>query len=382
MRIALSSQVLEWAVQRSHRRENLEHKFPKLGEWLSGTVQPTFRQLQDFAKAAAVPFGYLLLPTPPEEKLPITNFRTLSGEPQQGCSTELLDSVYHMLHRQEWLRDCLTDQGHDPLPFVGSASLNDSPDIVAAQIRTVLGIHSDWAKEQTSWSDALRELENKIDDAGIMVMVNGIVGNNTHRKLDPQEFRGFVLVDPYAPLIFINGADGKAAQMFTLAHELAHIWLGVSAAFDLRQLQPAADAVEQVCDRIAAEFLVPSTLLTALWPHIAGNDNKYELIARHFKVSEIVAARRSLDLGLINREAFFSYYRDWQNRYNEQADKKKADGGNFYLTQNRRIGSRFGMMLVQSVLEGKTAYTEAYRLTGLKRDTFQHYAEEILGRRV
>ena len=384
MRIAITPQVLEWAIQRSRRQEKLEHKFKKIGEWLSGTAQPTFLQLQEFAKAAAVPFGYLLLTSPPEESLPITNFRTLTSETVQEFSPELLDTVYKMQQRQAWMRDYLTEQGHAPLPFISSASITDNPIDIAAQIRKVLGINDGWAKSQPTWSDALRGLERKIEEAGILVMVNGVVGNNTSRKLDPQEFRGFVLVDQYAPLVFVNGADGKAAQMFTLAHELAHLWLGISAAFDLHRLQPAADSTEMVCNQIAAEFLVPAPQLITLWPAIANTANRFQRIARHFKVSEIVAARRCLDLKLIEREGFFHYYRDWQSREIELAAKKKSDGGkgDFYPTQNLRIGNRFGQMLIQSVREGKTAYTEAYHLTGLKRDTFQTYADEIFGRKV
>ena len=100
MRIAITPQVLEWAIQRSRRQEKLEHKFKKIGEWLSGTAQPTFLQLQEFAKAATVPFGYLLLTNPPEERLPITNFRTLTSGTVQDFSPELLDTVYKMQQRQ------------------------------------------------------------------------------------------------------------------------------------------------------------------------------------------------------------------------------------------------------------------------------------------
>ena len=130
------------------------------------------------------------------------------------------------------------------------------------------------------------------------MVVNGIVGNNTHRKLDPEKFRGFVLVDDYAPLVFVNGADSKAAQMFTLAHELAHLWFGSSAAFDLRELQPADDETERACNRIAAELLAPEHELRDAWTAALQSPNRYQVLARQFKVSELVAARRLLDLGL------------------------------------------------------------------------------------
>jgi Zn-dependent peptidase ImmA (M78 family) len=117
------------------------------------------------------------------------------------------------------------------------------------------------------------------------------------------EFRGFVLVDEYAPLVFINGADGKAAQMFTLAHELAHVWFGRSAAFDLRDLQPANERTELACNSVAAEFLVPKTELQRSWPTLQQDPEPFQAIARQFKVSALVGARRALDLQLISRVA-------------------------------------------------------------------------------
>lgn len=376
MRIALSSEVLEWALQRSNRRESLENKFPKVSEWLSGAIQPTLRQLEDFAKAAAVPFGYLLLPEPPEERLSITHFRTRGNGDVRSFSPDLLETVQKMQQRQAWMREYLMEQGHDRLPFVNSVSSGDDPVFIAKQIRKQLGIGEEWANIHSTWTDALRSLENKVEAVGILVMVNGVVGNNNTRKLNPQEFRGFVLVDDYAPLVFINGADGKAAQMFTLAHELAHIWLGLSASFDLRELQPANDVNEKICDSIAAEFLVPQHSFRALWESVKDRENPYGTIARRFKVSEIVAARRALDLGFIGRDEFFDFYDTNMN----QRRVKSSPGGDFYATQSLRIGRRFGQALVGSVQEGKTLYTDAYRLTGIYGKTFRQYAQEVYGR--
>jgi len=250
MKVAVNAHVLEWALDRSRRRESLEQKFPKLSGWRDGDVLPTFRQLQAFAKEAAVPFGYLLLQKPPVEQLPVANFRTVSAESGSGLSPELIDTVQAMQRRQVWMREYLIAEGHDRLPFVGSCRIDTDPFAVARNIGAVLGIDESWAANQPNWGEALRSLIGKVENAGILVMSNGIVENNTHRKLDPQEFRGFVLVDDYAPLVFLNGADGKAARMFTLAHELAHIWIGVSAAFDLQDLQPADNDNERVCNLI------------------------------------------------------------------------------------------------------------------------------------
>ena len=278
-----------------------------------------------------------------------------------------------MERRREWLREYYIDKRYEPLTFVGSKNDNHSPIEVAKEIREVLGLKDGWAASCRNWQDALRMLLNKTDDVGIFVVVNGIVGNNTYRKLDVTEFRGFVLVDEYAPIIFINGADGKAAQMFTLAHELAHVWYGFSAAFDLQSLQPANHEIEHVCNIVAAEFLVPENELHEIWPTHRRKSDRFQLLARHFKVSEIVAARRALDLTLITKDEFFEFY---QSRI---ADGVRGDrsGGDFYATQTFRVGRRFTETVIRATREGKLLYNEAYRLTGLKGKTFYEYAERL-----
>jgi Zn-dependent peptidase ImmA (M78 family) len=206
-----------------------------------------------------------------------------------------------------------------------------------------------------------------------LVVVNGVVGNNTRRKLDPEEFRGFVLVDEYAPLVFVNGTDGKAAQMFTLAHELAHVFFGSSAAFDLREMLPAKEPAEQACNRAAAEFLVPERELRRVWPSAQSNPEPFQLIARQFKVSALVAARRALDLRLINREVFLTFYRDYQQDERRKAARRQPSG-DFYLTQDLRVGRRFAGAVAK---EGKLLYSEAYRLTGLYGKTFDAYVASL-----
>jgi Zn-dependent peptidase ImmA (M78 family) len=376
IRVEPNLQVLAWAVKRAGA--HLQRKFPRLDQWLSGAEKPTLRQLEAFARAASVPFGYLFLSEPPEEQLPMPHFRTVEGTPAESPSPDLLETVYTMQRRQAWMREYLIEQGYEALPFVGSVSVDSDPREVSRRMREALGLNAEWAANHRTWTEAQRALQERAEAAGIVVVTSGVVGNNTRRKLSVEEFRGFVLVDEYAPLVFINGADGKAAQMFTLAHELAHVWLGESAAFDLRNLQPSSDKLEQICNRIAAEFLVPEDSLRAFWPKAQQDRRPFKAIASHFKVSEIVAARRALDLQLTTREVFFAFYEAYQRRERE-ASASGEEGGNFYATQTMRLGRRFAETVIQAVREGALLYHEAYRLTGLYGRTFERFEKHLIG---
>ncbi|MCG3153484.1 MAG: hypothetical protein DKINENOH_00072 [bacterium] len=377
MRLSVNTSVLAWALARSGRARELHTSFPRLSDWLSGEASPTLRQLEDFARASRMPFGYLLLEAPPADPLPIALFRTKEEKdtPPGVASPELIDTVHWMLRRQAWFREQLIEEGWEPLRFVRSASLTAPPEEVAHQMKEILGLGPTWVDDHRNWTGALKALIDKIDQAGILVAVSGIVGNNTHRILKVDEFRGFVLADEYAPLVFVNGADAKAAQMFTLAHELAHVWFGQSAAFDLRNLEPAQNRIEQACNRVAAEFLVPASLLRRFWPSVRKMSSRFQAIAQQFRVSEIVAARRALELSLITKEEFLKFYL----AQTERERRSQQGSGDFYATQNLRIGRRFGEAVIRAAREGRLLYREAYRLVGLHGQTFDRYAQAILG---
>jgi Zn-dependent peptidase ImmA (M78 family) len=304
--VDVSPKLLRWAVDRSG--VPLEEFQPTVAAWLAGEKKPTHNQLESFARRAMVPVGYLYLPQPPNEELPLPDYRTHTDEGVRRPTPNLIETIFEMQRRQDWMREYLLDEGHKDLPFVGSAEIGENIAPLARRMRDTLGLSDDWAEGQANWEEALRFLRDQIEDAGILIFINGVVGNSTRRKLDPDEFQGFVLVDRVAPLIFVNGADYKVAQMFTIAHELAHVWVGQSALFDLMATNPADYDVEKYCNAVAAEFLVPADKLTKAWRTTPSGDAAFTSLAKRFKVSPIVVARRAKDVKMITPDEFFSFY--------------------------------------------------------------------------
>ncbi len=381
--VVVKPELLRWAIDRSGlSTDELLGKFPKLEEWKTGDRMPTFRQLEQFARTTMTPFGALFLDTPPKEELPVPDFRTKNDHPLKRYSPNLLDTIQTMQQRQAWLREWLNEEGAKPLDFVGTANTTINFKSLAQRIRHRLDLDADWAESLANWEDALQTLRKAIERIGVVVFSNGVVGLNNHRPLDPDEFRGFVLCDPLAPVVFINDADTKSARIFTLAHELVHVWLGLDGVFNLDKMMPAKEDTERYCNRVAAEFLIPAYKLAERWEEASSLEKPFHAIARWFKVSPVVAARRALDLKLITKQEFFRFYEqdreDWLRKKVEA--RKKSSGGNFYATQNVRLGRRFSSAIVRAAREGRILYQDAFRLTGMKGETFHTYADLVLKR--
>lgn len=346
-----------------------------VAEWeRSGNI--TIAQADKLAQRTHTPLGYLYLEEPPDERLPIPDFRTLSNEMPRHPSPDLLETVYLMQRRQSWMRDELIEYGAGPLDFVGACEPDSSPRQVAKAMGATLRLAPDWASRESSWTAALGSLRDRVEIAGVLAVFNGIVGNNTSRKLNRDEFQGFALIDEYAPVVFVNSADFKAAQMFTLAHELAHIFVGQAGVSGFRSFQPSDHRTEQLCDRAAAEFLAPADRLRAFWRAATRADDPYQAVARRFKVSSLVAARRALDLNLINRDAFFRFYNAFKQR-ERPGSQPSETSGNFWNTQKWRIGKDFGAAIVRAVKEGRLPYREACRLTGLSAESLAAMPQKL-----
>jgi Zn-dependent peptidase ImmA (M78 family) len=366
--VNVNTNILTWAIARAgYELQAFTDKFPNVQLWLEGEKNPTVKQLEDFSKKVHLPFGYLFLPEPPKERLPIPFFRS-NGNQADTVNINVYDTILLMQQRQDWLRNYLKDNDFEQLSFVGKFRNTTNVKAIVADIRNTLNLPENWASKFKTWQEAQDHLVLHIEDKGIIAVFNGVVENNGFRKIPVDECRGFVLVDEIAPFMFINNADWKSAQMFTIVHELAHIWTGHSAGFDFRKLQPADDPIEILCDKVAAEFLVPENSFNEVW----SSNPSIRNAALFFKVSEIVIARRALDTGKLTKRQFFAFYEEYSNR--EFAKKEqKSSGGDFYATTKKRLSLTFASHINTAVKSGNLLYRDAYKLTSLKGDTFQNF---------
>ena len=375
-RVDVEPELLRWARERAGLSvETLAGRFPRLDAWERGEILPTLKQLERFAKATLTPIGYLFLDKAPVERVPIPDFRTVADARLDHPSANLLDTIYLCQQRQDWYREFVRSTGGEPVDFVGSGRPDDDISETAARMRRSLGFDIEKRRRLPTWTDALRRFIGRADELGVLVMVSDVVGSNSRRSLDPQEFRGFALADSIAPLVFINGADTKSAQMFTLAHELAHVWLGSSGVSDTEALDVSGEDTARWCNRAAAELLVPMSLLHAEYSEGTRLSDEVNRLARRFKVSTLVILRRIHDAGLLTRQAF-------RSAYAEELDRLKAlstgDGGNFYLTLGARVSQSFARAIVTSTLEGQTSFSESFRLLGVKKmETFRTLAHNL-----
>lgn len=355
--------MLLWAIQRAGSNEEKAVKaIPALAGWLSGEKKPTVVQLQQFADRFHVPFGYLFLQEMPEESIPIPMFRGEAAH-SEHFDLNVYDTIMSVRSRQDWLEEYLKENDIDTCQLVNTVNLTTPVGKTVSLLREALRLEPRWAFSLASAEAAVSLLTKQMEDAGIFLAYNGVVGNNTHRPLKVSECRGFALASKTAPYIFVNSADSKSAQLFTLIHEAAHLMLGVSAGHAGEETI-SHDSVEIYCDKVAAEFLVPATELCSVW------NGNIKYVSHRFKVSEIVVARRAHDLDMLSDEDYRAFWLEYRKR---PLAKKEGSGGDFYLTSVKRVGRLFAIHVRNAVNSRQLSYTEAYNLTGLHGNTYQHF---------
>ena len=274
--VNVSKETLGWIMANVNFDALSSQIAGRLMSWYSGEKIPTFNQIEEASRATGIPLGYFFLNTPPKEDRTLLEYRTVDSLELEKPSRNLLDTIHYMEQIQEWAKNQMVTDGFSELDFVGSMAGVTEVSAFVTQIRQVLDLPRDWFIFAKTPADSYRYLRSRISNAGVIVMMNGIVGNNTHRPLEINEFRAFAIADEYAPLIFINSKDSINGKLFSLLHEFAHILIGKSNFFNDRySAHGHVNQIETICNATAAEILVPSDLFVEKWNEaISENDVK------------------------------------------------------------------------------------------------------------
>jgi len=377
--------ILRWARERSYLGvDMLAHKIgirvEKVLAWEMGESLPTFKQAQKLAHTVHIPFGYLFLPVPPVETIPLPDLRTIGDFTVGKASPEFRDLIGDVMRKRDWFVEYLRKQEADIVPFIGKFNLNTSYEDVASDISETLGINGQLRQSSRNWEDFLRNMIIQAEKCGIWVMRSGIVGSNTHRPLLVEEFRGFVISEKLAPLIFINGKDAKAAQIFTCAHELAHLWVGESGISNISlgvEDTYICNNIEKFCNQVAVELLVPKSLFLVNWNLNQDIGENADRLARHFRVSTVVIARRALNLNLIDWATYWSFYESQRDKWTHIREDSEG-GGDYYRTLKTRNGTRFSQAVLSSAYEGRLLFREAAALLGTSVGNLEEMASFVL----
>jgi len=381
----ITPNVLSWARNRSFLSQDVlaqkaQVRSDALALWERGETRPSFRQAQKLAKTLRIPFGYLFVSEPPQETVPLPDLRTVGDVESCPLSINFVDLIYDVLRKHQWYIENLYEEEATQLDFVGSFNISNNPEIVAENIGYIIGINDTLRREAINWEDFLRKFIKRSEEIGILVLRSGIVGNNSRRRLSVEEFRGFAISDSVAPLIFLNGRDAKAAQIFTLAHELVHIWIGESGISnpDLGALTlNRGIAIETFCNRVAAELLTPRLNFLEDWNNnISIEDNLFSLV-RYYRVSSIVILRRAYELDQITDVEFYEQYQREVERQRLHRRNQEEGGGDFYRTLKARNSNRLTGAIVAAAYEGRLLYRDAARLLGVKVKTLEGIANSM-----
>lgn len=379
--VSIQPEIISWALGQA-REEQLGTKLMNnIKQWLDGTKTPTFNQIEDFSRKANIPLGYFFLQTPPVEQLQLIEYRTVDSAELAHPSRNLIDTIHEMESVQAWMKEYRQETGFDVLPVVGSLKGNDDFKHIAETIRNNLDLSDIWYESCTNMNAAFNYVRSRLEECGIVVMLNGVVGKNTHRTLSVDEFRAFAMVDEWAPLIFINGADSQGARLFSLFHEIAHIWLGENDLYNDRGNSREVKPIEILCNAVAGELMVPFDKFLVEWnaATYADSGEKIKNLARHFKCGESVIARKAFDAKKISYDLYKSIIDDAIEAYRQMKENKESNGGNYYNTMGNRLDGCFVRALCESINSGRTTYSEAYRLTNTSRKTFSEIALRLGG---
>lgn len=384
----ITPNVLQWARESARMSEEVAAakvsvSVERLKEWEEGKDQPTIHQAQTLAKAYKRPFALFFLPDIPLDFQPLQDFRSTGSK---SLTTSSIFIIREVQQKQVWISDVNKENNEEKLPFVGRFSTNDNPAVVARDLLKTLDINP--LNYRTE--NPIKEWINAAETKGIFVSRTSFI--NSHLTLDSEELQGFAISDPYAPFVFVNSDDWNAPQLFTLVHELAHIWIaetGISNDVELEiRNNQKYHPVELFCNEIAANALVPAEFFDGLDAATFSNAKVLFKTAKLLGISSFALLVRAFNLNKISdshyhrlkQEAdaeFAAFLQREADKKLKQKDKETSSGPNYYLLQLNRNGRLFTQTVIDSFKGGFIEPTMASQLLNVQVNKFSKLEAQL-----
>lgn len=367
-RVEVRKDIYLWAIEESQKDlGEIKNRFKKIEAWISGETHPTFRQVENLANFLGVPLGYMFLEEPPRTNLIASEFRTI-GNKIPEISKDLQDTLYIMARKKDWLSEHRRAKGWGKLLSDDFSDLSKENILPA---KKYIDLDEFWYTEHRDKDSAFKYLRQKLEDKGVIVMQSGVVGSNNRRRLNVNEFRGFLLYDDIAPLIFINSRDSKAGKIFTLIHEYIHFLLQEDDIFI------DEDSDETNINMITAEFLIPTSHVQKLWDNSRPELEQIDELSRLFHVSRLAVAIKLKELGKISQYVLNTVKQQTERALSERG--MGESGGDYYRTKRSRLGDSFLRAVIQGAESGDISYTYAFDLLGGSAKLYDYFKEEFFG---
>lgn len=378
-RVHVDNTIFQW-ILRQVDISQLSQKWATLfDKWISGKCLPTYKQLEGFSKASLIPFGYFFLQEAPSEDIGLLKFRTISSKTNNYISRSLIDKIYEMYDVQQWMIEYRKNNGFNNIKYLNKISKSWTYDKIAQQIRIDLGLSLNWFVNSKDMVDSFKIIRSKLEDIGIVTMVNGVVRNNTQKPLNINEFRAFAIYDKLVPLIFINNNDSKGGKLFSLFHEIVHIWLGLDDLFNMNEVDIfnyGINKEEVLCNKVASELLAPNSLFIHEWNNAINIDYKKKIkkVSRYFRCGPSTIAVKALENGFITQSEYYDFIEELIKLFNS---RRKSKGGDYYNTMASRIDKCFITALSESLHVGSISYKDVYHLTDIRSESFNNLRKHM-----
>lgn len=378
-RAYITAKVFKWARESAKITEEIAASkvgvpVEKFKEWEEGGDYPTIKQAQRLSKAYRRPFALFFLPDVPNDFQPLQDFRKAGSK---ELSTSSIFIIREIRQKQVWISELNEDNNGNKVPFIGRYTINDDPKKVAKDILNELNIDPLNYKSK----NPILEWIDKAESHGVFISRTSFI--HSKLKLDSKEIQGFAIADDYAPFVFINSDDWNAPQLFTLVHELTHLWISESGISN--DIEPSIkdendkNSIELFCNEVAANALMPVEFVQKLEKKAFDNAKEVFKNARVIGVSSFALLVRALNLSIISLNTYKNLRHQADIEYNEflkreedkkQKQKEKPGGPNYFLIQLNRNSRLFTQTVLDAFRGGVIEPSMASNLLNVQVNKF------------